>query len=182
MIQRSIPGRRDRREVAISVGEHGTSSSSSPATAVSAPGRPTCPAALPSATRSRSANRRCGPRSRSTSVVSAKRPSLCPNRLPSRLLSSRLLDRRAPVMRYAYLMKRTTVMFPDEVDARLRLEARRRGIPIAEVVREAVECHLPAPEPGRPLSFFGVGAGGPADASERVDEYVGRAVRRRRRG
>jgi hypothetical protein len=85
-------------------------------------------------------------------------------------------------MRYAYLMKRTTVMFPDEVDARLRLEARRRGVPVAEVVREAVERHLPAPEPGRPLSFFGVGEGGPANASERVDEYVQRAVRRRRRG
>lgn len=78
-------------------------------------------------------------------------------------------------------MKRTTVMLPDAVEARLRLEARRRGIPIAEVVREAVERHLPVPEPGRTLQFFAVGAGGPPDASERVDEYVGRAVRRRRR-
>jgi hypothetical protein len=77
-------------------------------------------------------------------------------------------------------MKRTTIMFPDDVDLRLRLEARRRGVPIAEVVREAVERHLPAAEPGRPLLFFGVGEGGPADASERVDEYVRRAVRRRR--
>lgn len=73
-------------------------------------------------------------------------------------------------------------MFPDEVEARLRLEARRRGVPIAEVVREAVERHLPAPEAGRPLSFFAIGGGGPPDASERVDEYVGRAVGRRRRG
>jgi hypothetical protein len=79
-------------------------------------------------------------------------------------------------------MKRTTVMLPDDVEARLRLEARRRGVPIAEVVREAVEQHLPAAEPGRRLSFFGIEDGGPADASERVDEYVGRAVRRRRLG
>jgi len=78
-------------------------------------------------------------------------------------------------------MKRTTVMFPNDVDARLRLEARRRGVPLAQIVREAVERELPAPESGRPLSFFGVGEGGPADASERVDEYVGRAVGRRRR-
>jgi hypothetical protein len=77
------------------------------------------------------------------------------------------------------IMKRTTVMLPDEVEARLRLEARRRSVSIAEVVREAVELHLPAPEPGRPLSFFSIGAGGPADASERVDEYVTRVVRRR---
>jgi hypothetical protein len=84
-------------------------------------------------------------------------------------------------MRYACIMKRTTVMFSDEVDARLRREARRRGVPVAEIVRDAVERHLPPPEPGRPLSFFGVGEGGPADASERVDEYVRRTVRRRRR-
>ena len=82
-------------------------------------------------------------------------------------------------MRYARFMKRTTVMFPDEVDARLRGEARRRGDPIAVVVREAVEHHLPA-ERGRALSFFAVGEGGPADASERIDEYVRKAVRRRR--
>jgi hypothetical protein len=83
-------------------------------------------------------------------------------------------------MRYACFMKRTTVMLPDDLEARLRFEARRKGVPIAEVVRDAVERHLPAPETGRPLSFFGVGEGGPADASERVDEYVRRAVRRRR--
>jgi hypothetical protein len=77
-------------------------------------------------------------------------------------------------------MKRTTVMLPDDLEARLRHEARRRGVPLAEVVREAVERHLPAPERGQPLSFFAIGEGGPADASERVDEYVGRAVRRRR--
>jgi hypothetical protein len=70
-------------------------------------------------------------------------------------------------------------MLPDEVEARLRLEARRRGLPIAEVVREAVERHLPAPEPGKPLSFFAVGEGGPPDASEQVDEYVRRALRHR---
>lgn len=77
-------------------------------------------------------------------------------------------------------MKRTTVMFPDDVEARLRLEARRRGVPIAQIVREAVERHLPAPKRGRSLSFFAVGKGGPPDASERVDDYVRRAVRRRR--
>ena len=81
-------------------------------------------------------------------------------------------------MRYACFMKRTTVMFPDDVDARLRFEARRRRIPVAQVVREAVEQHLPAPEPGRSLAFFGVGKGGPEDASERVDELVRSAVGR----
>jgi hypothetical protein len=76
-------------------------------------------------------------------------------------------------------MKRTTVMLPDDVEARLRREARRRGVPLAQIVREAVERELPAPEPGRRLSFFGIGEGGPADASEHVEAYVVRAVRRR---
>ncbi len=84
-------------------------------------------------------------------------------------------------MRYAGIMKRTTVMLPDEVDARLRLEARLRGVPVAAIVREAVERHLPEAKPGRPLAFFAIGEGGPADASGRVDDVVLSAMRRRRR-
>jgi hypothetical protein len=82
-------------------------------------------------------------------------------------------------MRYAHIMKRTTVMLPEELDARVRFEARRRGVAVAEIVREAVEQHLPRPTAkGRaPLSFFAIGEGGPADASERVDEYVVKALR-----
>lgn len=74
-------------------------------------------------------------------------------------------------------------MLPDELDARLRFEARRRGVGIAEVVREAVEQHLPNPAAkGRaPLSFVAIGEGGPADASERVDEYVAKALRKKTR-
>lgn len=71
-------------------------------------------------------------------------------------------------------------MLPDELDDRLRLEARRRGTSIADVAREAIERQLPpAPTPGE-LSFFAVGDGGPQDTSERVDEHVARAVRRKR--
>src|SRR5579875_1539211 len=57
-------------------------------------------------------------------------------------------------------MKRTTIMLPDDVDARLRLEARRRGQSIAQVAREAIERELPAPGDGR-LGFFAVGDGSP---------------------
>lgn len=74
-------------------------------------------------------------------------------------------------------MKRTTIMLPEDVEARLRFEARRRGTSIAEVAREAIERHLPAPVNG-PLSFSAIGEGSPADASERVDEFVARAVLR----
>lgn len=72
-------------------------------------------------------------------------------------------------------------MLPEDVDARLRYEARRRGVSIADVAREAIEQHLPAPAQAGRLGFFGVGAGSPADVSERVDEFVGKAVARRRK-
>jgi hypothetical protein len=84
-------------------------------------------------------------------------------------------------MRYVLCMKRTTIMLPDDVDARLRLEARRRGVSVAQVARDAIERELPAPADGH-LSFFAVGDGSPTDASERVDEFVADSVRRRRRG
>ena len=67
-------------------------------------------------------------------------------------------------------------MLPEDVAARLRYEARRRGVSVAELVREAVERHVPPPQPGRRLSFFGVGKGGSPDASSRVDEIVGEAI------
>lgn len=70
-------------------------------------------------------------------------------------------------------------MLPDDVDARLRLEARRRGQSIAQVAREAIERELPVPADGR-LGFFAVGDGSPRDASERVDELVADGIRRRR--
>jgi hypothetical protein len=73
-------------------------------------------------------------------------------------------------------------MLPDEVDARLRLEARRRGSSIADVAREAIERQLPPPPTEGSLSFFSIGEGTPWDASERVDELVAKAVARRKSG
>ncbi len=78
-------------------------------------------------------------------------------------------------------MKRTTIMLPDELDARIRLEARRRGVSIADIAREAIEQHVPGPAQAGRLSFFAIGEGGPIDGSERVDELVGKAIARRRR-
>jgi hypothetical protein len=72
-------------------------------------------------------------------------------------------------------------MLPDEIDVRLRLEARRRGTSVAQVAREAIEQQLPA-QPDGSLSFFAVGDGSPRDASERVDELVSRSVHRRQAG
>jgi hypothetical protein len=82
-------------------------------------------------------------------------------------------------MRYAVCMKRTTIMLPDELDGRLRLEARRRGVSIADVARTAIEHELPQPAGSGHLAFFAIGEGGPDDASERVDELVRRSIDRR---
>lgn len=82
------------------------------------------------------------------------------------------------MVRYARIMKRTTVMIPDDLDDRLRREARRRGVSIADVAREALERHLPD-RPSTVPGFFAIGAGGPDDASERVEEFVAAAVGRR---
>lgn len=81
-------------------------------------------------------------------------------------------------------MKRTTIMLPDDVLASLREEACRRGISVAEIVREAVQRHLRRSDKPRTLAFVAVGEGGPADASEHVDEHVTAALRTRalRRG
>jgi hypothetical protein len=76
-------------------------------------------------------------------------------------------------------------MLPDELDARLRFEARRRGVSLADLAREAIGSYLPAPTGEEPLSFIGLEpeAGSTADAdvpvSEDVDAVVSELVRRR---
>jgi hypothetical protein len=81
-------------------------------------------------------------------------------------------------MRYALCVKRTTVMLSDELDARLRFEARRRGVSIADLVREALDARFGQPPGRRRLSFVAVGEGDADNVSERVDEFVSRAVQR----
>lgn len=76
---------------------------------------------------------------------------------------------------------RTTVVLPEDLGVRLRVEARRRGMSVAEFTREAIEQALPAPPADGHLSFFDIGPKeGPAtDDARRVDEIVGRAMDRR---
>ncbi len=72
-------------------------------------------------------------------------------------------------------MKRTTVKIPDELDARLRHEAARRGVTIAEVTREALEAHLGDGDikPGRRrLLSTGAGNSGETDISSRIEEIL----------
>jgi predicted transcriptional regulator len=68
-------------------------------------------------------------------------------------------------------MKRTTVKLPDELDARLRLEAKRRGMTISELTREAVQSHLDGGG-GRRLLAAGAGRSGQEEVSERIEELL----------
>ena len=66
-------------------------------------------------------------------------------------------------------MKRTTVKLPDDLDARLRHEASRRGMTLAELTREAIESHLGG---RRRLRAAGAGHSGRDDVSERIEEIL----------
>lgn len=69
-------------------------------------------------------------------------------------------------------MQRTTVKLPDDLDARLRHEAQRRGVTVSQLTRDAIETLLDAPQGRRRLLGAGVGASGRADISERIEEIL----------
>lgn len=75
-----------------------------------------------------------------------------------------------------HTVKRTTVKLPDELDARLRLEAKRRALTISELTREAIEAHLAGghavPGGRRTLLAAAAGASGRSDVSEQIDELL----------
>ena len=73
-------------------------------------------------------------------------------------------------------MKRTTVKLPDELDAKLRHEAERRGITVSELTREAIEDHLGGHS--RRLGAAGAGRSGRDDISERIEEILAAEVTR----
>jgi predicted transcriptional regulator len=74
----------------------------------------------------------------------------------------------------AYIMKRTTVKLPDELDARLRHEAARRGTTISEITREAIERYVGR---GRKLMAAKAGRSGRSDTARRIEEILRREAR-----
>ncbi|MBI4729445.1 MAG: ribbon-helix-helix protein, CopG family [Acidobacteria bacterium] len=74
-------------------------------------------------------------------------------------------------------MKRTTVKLPDELDAKLRHEASRRGTTISEVTREAIESHLGGGGRRR-LIAAGSGRSGRRDTARRIEEILRQEARR----
>ena len=73
-------------------------------------------------------------------------------------------------------MRRTTVKLPDDLDARLRHEARRRGVTVSQLTREAIEALLEASPDRRRLLAAGAGASGRSDISERIEELLAHEV------
>jgi len=72
-------------------------------------------------------------------------------------------------------MKRTTVKLPDELDLRLRHEARRRRTTISEVTRQAIAEHLGGTK--RHLLAAAAGRSGRHDVSERIEEILREELR-----
>ncbi|HVS10012.1 MAG TPA: CopG family transcriptional regulator, partial [Planctomycetota bacterium] len=93
------------------------------------------------------------------------------HRLRLRAGHERILALRPRPLGMLAYVKRTTVKIPDELDVRLRLEARRRGLTISELTREAIEAHL-GDRRRRRLLAAGAGSSGRRDISERIEEIL----------
>ena len=73
-------------------------------------------------------------------------------------------------------MQRTTIKLSDDLDARLRHEAQRRGITVSELTREAIEAHVGGPRQRRKLLAAAVGDSGHSDISTRIEEILATEV------
>jgi len=69
-------------------------------------------------------------------------------------------------------MKRTTVKLPDDLDARLRHEAQRRGSTVSELTREAIEAHLGGGPGRRRMIAAAAGRSGSQDVSVRIEQIL----------
>ena len=79
-----------------------------------------------------------------------------------------------------HTMKRTTVKLPEDLDAKLRIEAVRRGMTVSELTREAIETYLSGGR-RRVLRSAGTFRSATGDLSERVDEIFGEILDEKRR-
>lgn len=77
-------------------------------------------------------------------------------------------------------MRRTTVFVEDEVLEALHAMARRRGVLLAEVTREALAAYV-VQQRGkrRPLTFLAIGRSGRRDVAERFEELLKEGFGRR---
>lgn len=72
-------------------------------------------------------------------------------------------------------MKRTTVSLPDELAAATQMEARRRGVSVSEVTRDALAEHLGLTgETARHIPFAAIGASGKRNTSRDAEKILAR--------
>ena len=69
-------------------------------------------------------------------------------------------------------MKRTTISLPDDLAAALDREARRRGVPVSQVAREAIEARLGRTEGRRVLPFAALGRSGHRSTARDIEEIL----------
>ena len=70
-------------------------------------------------------------------------------------------------------MKRTTISLPDNLSAALNREARRRGIPVSQVAREAIEVRLGLTAGAdRKLPFAALGRSGHRSTARDLEEIL----------
>lgn len=75
--------------------------------------------------------------------------------------------------------ERTSITLPAELARRLRTQARAHQRSVSSIVREALEAYLGRQPPPELPSFAGAGASEHGDLSERVEELLAEAARRR---
>ena len=68
-------------------------------------------------------------------------------------------------------MRRITINLPDDLDAKLRHEAARRGSTIADITREAIEAHVGGVARRR-LIAAKAGRSGSRDTARRIEAII----------
>src|SRR5579875_3132734 len=73
-------------------------------------------------------------------------------------------------------MTRITISLPEELADAVGREARRRGVPVSEIARQALAARLGLGEDGTapPLRFAGLGRSGHSDTARRAEEILSR--------
>ena len=72
-------------------------------------------------------------------------------------------------------MKRTTIALPDELAALLEQEQRRRAVPAATIIREALTAYLPRRgSASEQLPFVGIGRSGAHDTAREAEAILAR--------
>ena len=69
-------------------------------------------------------------------------------------------------------MKRITISLPDDMEAAIQREARRRRIPVSQVVRERLERGPADDTTRRRITFAAVGRSGTHDTARNVDAIL----------